>query len=76
VTASSPVSIPLEAKPKLEDVVAELAPESMSPGTLPLTIHNLETNVLHERVGEQALYMNAHRCIDHTYLVRWSRLEL
>ena len=42
----SPVSVPLESEPKLQDVVAELAPESMSPRTLPFPIHDLETNIL------------------------------
>lgn len=43
---SSPVSVPFESEPKLQDVVAELTPEPMSPRTLPLTVHNLETNIL------------------------------
>ncbi len=51
---SSPVSVPLEAEPKLQDVVSELAPEAMSPRTLPLSINYLETDVLKqiEQYGE------------------------
>lgn len=42
----SSITVPLEKEPQLEDVVRELAAEPMSPGTLPLPIHNLECNIL------------------------------
>ena len=51
VTSSvlSAISVPLESEPELEDVVAELAPEASLPGALPLTVDNLEGNVLHTK---------------------------
>ena len=52
----SPVSVPLESEPELEDVVGELAPESISPRTLPLTIHYAKCDILHS-------HSKAHRCV-------------
>ena len=45
----SAISVPLESEPELEDVVAELTPEASLPGALPLTVDNLEGNVLHTK---------------------------
>ena len=42
----SPISVPLEPEPELEDVVIELTPEPMFPGAFPFPIHYLERNVL------------------------------
>ena len=42
----SPISVPLEAEPELQDVVGELASESMPPRTLPFAVHYLECYVL------------------------------
>ena len=44
----SPVSITFEVEPELEDVVLELASEAMFVGVLPLSVYNLEGNVLKE----------------------------
>ena len=44
----SPVSITFKVEPELEDIVLELAPEAMFVGVLPLSVYNLEGNVLKE----------------------------
>ena len=51
LSASSSISVPLEPEPQLQNVVVELALESMLPGVLPFPVHYLESNVLQRRKG-------------------------
>ena len=43
---SSSVSVSLETKPQLQDVIVELTSETVLPRVLPLSAHYLEPNVL------------------------------
>lgn len=47
----SPVAIPLEVEPQLEDAIGELTTEAMSVRVLPLPVNNLKGNVLIWRPG-------------------------
>lgn len=48
---SSPVAIPFEVEPQLEDPVGKLATEAVSVRVLPLPVDNLKGNVLVRRAG-------------------------
>lgn len=50
----SPVAIPFEVEPQLEDSVGELAAETMAMGVLPLAVDNLKGDVLVGRPGVEA----------------------
>lgn len=43
----SSISIPLEPKPELQNIVVELTPEPVLPGTFPFSVHNLKCYILH-----------------------------
>lgn len=45
----SPVAVPLEVEPQLEDTIGELAAEAVSVRVLPLPVHDLEGDVLVRR---------------------------
>lgn len=47
----SPVAIPLEVEPQLEDAIGELTTEAVSVRVLPLPVNNLKGNVLIWRPG-------------------------
>lgn len=42
----SPVAIPLEVEPKLEDPIGELTAKAVSVRVLPLPVYDLKSNVL------------------------------
>ena len=44
---SSPVTVALEVKPQLEDVVVKLTAKSPLVRILPLAVYDLESNILH-----------------------------
>lgn len=48
---SSPVAIPLEVEPQLEDPVGKLTTEAVPVRVLPLSVDNLKSNVLVRRAG-------------------------
>lgn len=47
----SPVAVPLEVEPQLEDAIGELTAEAVSVRVLPLSVYNLKGNVLVWRAG-------------------------
>jgi len=44
---SSPITVPLEVEPQLEDVVVKLTPKSPLVWIFPLAVYDLESNILH-----------------------------
>lgn len=73
--ASTAVSVSLEVKPQLEDVVVKLTPESAFVRVLPLPVHDFERDILVGRarvkpqyrkvlvVGARGLQSQVLRCV-------------
>jgi len=61
--ASSPIAEALEVKPQLEDVIVKLTAKASLVWIFPLTVDNLESNILHKTQWKQSQHMHLYMCL-------------